>query len=258
MLENKLSGKMKYFSILAYIVLYIGIAQFLIPKIYSFFMKDDFVLKLNVLKIVSFLICLLLNWLILKQRVYLKATFDSKWLPTIFFTFAALLFVSGLFAKYFWLGLDIGLLAAISEEYLFRGVLLGWNVKMINRNKITYFKMWISIFIPSVLFGLAHLTNIHYQGLSATLVQVIQVSGIGFIIGAIYFKTGSLLISMLFHFIWDFYLVSHVGNVFNKTAVSWPMFVVAVTFMLLFILVGTFIISKHPQKNHLLQKIIDL
>lgn len=88
--------------------------------------------------------------------------------------------------------LFLGILAPISEELFFRGLLHTWGMKFVE-------KFWVRALITSTLFGLAHLDSI-----GVTLSAFIM----GWVIAWMYEKTESILMPIVIH------------AVTNSTAVS--------------------------------------
>lgn len=82
-----------------------------------------------------------------------------------------------------WLGiLLIGILPAVTEELLFRGV--------VQNSFIRKYSPAVGIIVSSIIFGIYHMNWL--QGINAVL--------IGLALGYLYYKTKSLWITMLFHF----------------------------------------------------------
>ena len=79
--------------------------------------------------------------------------------------------------------LTVAIAASILEEILFRGIILAGFLKN--------YSPWKAIFWSAVLFGLVHMNP--YQFLLAVL--------IGMVMGWIYWKTGSLWLCILIHFV---------------------------------------------------------
>ena len=77
--------------------------------------------------------------------------------------------------------------AGIVEELLWRGMLI-WYLQFA-------MPLWIAVLLSSVLFGLAHA----YQGLKSMPAIVI----VGFVFALIYVSTGSLLLAIVFHAVFD-------------------------------------------------------
>ncbi|GAJ26187.1 immunity protein PlnI [Liquorilactobacillus sucicola DSM 21376 = JCM 15457] len=105
----------------------------------------------------------------------------------------------------------IGLIACISEEYIFRSVVLGSLMSDIAYVKCTTKTVLVRIAASSILFSLYHLGNARSDGLPATMLQMIQVCGLGFLLGCLYVRKGSLLFPMIMHFFVDYLVVVSTG-----------------------------------------------
>ncbi|MGM9891159.1 lysostaphin resistance A-like protein [Limosilactobacillus sp.] len=92
--------------------------------------------------------------------------------------------------------------AAVAEETLFRFAILGvlfyaWrNV----RQRLPY-----ALVTSSVLFGLAHLTNVAEQAWSVTVYQAVAAAGLGLFFAVVYVYTGQLWLAMLMHGLLDWF-----------------------------------------------------
>lgn len=93
------------------------------------------------------------------------------------------------------------LLVGVGEELMFRGV----TVQALRDNGMTEHRvaLW-----SSVIFGLVHITNIVTEGPQA-IVQVIVVSFSGFFFYLSYRVSGTIVVPILLHALWDFSLFSH-------------------------------------------------
>ena len=93
------------------------------------------------------------------------------------------------------------LLVGVGEEFMFRGV----TVQALRDNGMTEHRvaLW-----SSVIFGAAHITNIVSEG-SGAIVQVIVVSFSGFFFYLAYRVSGTIVVPILLHALWDFSLFSH-------------------------------------------------
>ncbi|SYW04148.1 putative metal-dependent membrane protease [Oenococcus oeni] len=81
---------------------------------------------------------------------------------------------------------------AISEEYLFRGLILA---RLLSTSKTTIFPL----IVTSLLFGTMHLIHLFDQSFFTTLNQVIQVSFVGFTLGTLYLVTHSIYFPIVLH-----------------------------------------------------------
>lgn len=93
--------------------------------------------------------------------------------------------------------------AAVTEELLFRGVLL----RFIEKSAGT----WVALALVSLLFGLMHIANPHATVWSALAIAVEA----GGMLGAAYVATRSLWVPIGIHFAWNF-----AGGALLSTAVS--------------------------------------
>ena len=106
------------------------------------------------------------------------------------------------------LSLIVSLEAAIMEEYICRGLLLGGLLKDSQQRGRD---IWLAVIGSSFIFGLAHLQNITHQPLDYTLFQITAATLMGIFYGAIYVRSQSLLWVMLGHFMQDFVAIGIQG-----------------------------------------------
>lgn len=92
------------------------------------------------------------------------------------------------------------LVVGLTEEYGFRGLLLGKLLQAKNKNK---FYLLISVILQGLAFGLTHSINIFHQSFSETITQLIYASAIGIIFGLVYIKTAFLTVTIIFHALID-------------------------------------------------------
>lgn len=87
------------------------------------------------------------------------------------------------------------------EEVAFRGLGVANYMRTIkDENKIRSI-FWLS----AIVFGVFHLTNLKAGGdLFAVTIQSLYAIGIGMLLGAVYLRTGNLLLTILAHFSLDF------------------------------------------------------
>lgn len=179
-------------------------------------LKDISFLKINVeYKIVVFITVLILNQIWLKQRVYWQYSIKKFYNKNIILLLVLVYFmVTPLFShpERFKEAVIIGIIAAIPEEYLYRGIILGNLLRSTSFIKSRGKRVIITLVISSFVFSLAHVSNILTQTASVTLFKVIQVLGYGAILGAMYMSTGSLFFSIAIHFMIDFSVTIVNGN----------------------------------------------
>lgn len=107
----------------------------------------------------------------------------------------------GMKSEHMGVALVVSLEAAIMEEYICRGLLLGGLLKDSQKRGLD---IWLAVIGSSLIFGLAHLQNINHQPLDYTLFQIAAATLIGVFYGAIYARTQSLIWVMIGHFMQDF------------------------------------------------------
>lgn len=216
---------------------------------------NHYMLDLNIYKILSIFVILILNHYLFSQKLYLKPNF-SEFGWQIFIFICLLIIAINIYSKNLWTALDVGIIAALPEEIMFRGVIMGWILEKITRFKQTYVNVSIALGISGVVFGCFHYINLAQQSFSFTTAQVINAAGIGMILGAIYIKIGSLLIPIATHFIYDFAV-----TIFNGMPESNYMIVSGQQLFMQFIFfaiqasIAIRIVCFHFENNLLLQKI---
>lgn len=84
---------------------------------------------------------------------------------------------------------------AFVEEYIYRGLLISGLLGFeLSTSKVNI--------IQSIVFGIAHINQFPQLGILCFLPTIGHML-IGFILGKIYFKTGSLMPGILFHWLWN-------------------------------------------------------
>lgn len=107
----------------------------------------------------------------------------------------------GNFINLFLLTLFIG----IAEEFLCRGWLQNEFIERYGDNKK---HIILSILFSSLIFGLIHFSNmLAGQDLLTTIVQVIQATSAGLLLGSIYYKTKNIWAVIFLHGVYDFCLM---------------------------------------------------
>lgn len=132
-----------------------------------------------------------------------------------------------------------GLGAGIFEEYLFRGIILGMLLKAFPKSSKTR-TIWYSVVISSFLFGVTHASNFFAQSISTTLMQMISAWSIGFLLAALYLRSGSIILPMLFHSAWDCTSFLLSGSTFVTSTVTTAAPVQAIGGLVLFLLIAAF------------------
>lgn len=95
----------------------------------------------------------------------------------------------------------VALIAAVCEEFMFRGILFNIFLLIFRKNKFNIF--WTAM-TSSALFSLVHLINLIHQPLISTIGQVIGTFLLGLIFSYLHIWTNGLTWCIIFHFLQDF------------------------------------------------------
>ncbi|WP_338200436.1 CPBP family intramembrane glutamic endopeptidase [Lactobacillus rizhaonensis] len=98
----------------------------------------------------------------------------------------------------------------IAEEWLMRFMVIALLAQIFQSSK---YRIYLIVLFDGLLFGFWHITNIAYQTPLATLRQMLEISGWGLVIAAIYLYTHSLLLTMTYHGLYDFILFLFQGGI---------------------------------------------
>lgn len=96
--------------------------------------------------------------------------------------------------------LIVGLCAGITEELVFRGMILPGTMTHFSGHR----GMWYAVLISSLIFGMAHMINLTSQPLEATVLQGCNAFFMGIVLAALYLRTRSLIFPMIFHGVNDY------------------------------------------------------
>jgi hypothetical protein len=96
--------------------------------------------------------------------------------------------------------ISVWIIASISEEVFFRGLLQGF-LNPLKKSGINLFKIHISvpIIFSALFFGLGHIGVISFLGTNMTILIIINATILGFIAGYYREKTGSLIPAIVVH-----------------------------------------------------------
>ena len=125
----------------------------------------------------------------------------------------------------------------MAEEFFFRGFIQGEIVDAYGKTRK---QVITSVVVSGVIFGLVHLTNtLSGQDIITTLMQVLQASSLGILLGSIYFITKNIWSVVFLHAFYDFAImlgeVNSYKDCINSTDISMV--------MLIFTIVGTLVYS---------------
>ena len=140
----------------------------------------------------------------------------------------------------------------MAEEFFFRGFIQGEIVDAYGKSRK---QVIISVVVSGVIFGLVHLTNaLSGQDIITTLMQVIQASSLGILLGSIYFITKNIWSVVFLHAFYDFAImlgeVNSYKDCINSTDISMVMLIFTLVASLVYVviyLVGAYL---NLQKRH--------
>ncbi|WDF81939.1 CPBP family intramembrane metalloprotease [Lacticaseibacillus pabuli] len=165
-------------------------------------------------KVASLFVILGLNWVFLRQKVFYTRLRPATMiiLGVIWLLMAELCFYRGQWDR-IPAAIIIGLVAAVTEELQFRGMIFGSLLLHLSGR----LKRTRAVVISALFFAGAHLTNMAMQSVKATLVQMMFAFGLGLILAVLYQRSGTLLAPMALHFSVDYWstLTSSHANVFS-------------------------------------------
>ena len=92
------------------------------------------------------------------------------------------------------------ILIGIAEEFLCRGWIQNEFIERYSDNKR---RVIYSIILASLVFGLMHMTNLLAQSFFETILQVINATALGVLLGSIYYKTKNIWSVIFLHAIYD-------------------------------------------------------
>ena len=164
-------------------------------------------------ELILFGLMIFINHLLIHQRVTWKPYISS--FHALIFGIPVYLFaicIGYTITQQFHLDLNWPLILVLSlstaafEEYLFRGLLLGIFLKVFATHSKKR-QIWSSVVASSLLFGLAHGLSLSNRPLTATTIQIFAAAAGGFFYSAVYLRSGSIIMPMLLHGLWDFILL---------------------------------------------------
>lgn len=140
--------------------------------------------------------------------------------------------------------------SGIAEETLFRFGVLG--VLLAGLRNVSQ-RVPISILISSLLFGLAHFTNVPAQQVDVTIIQALSAFGIGLFFSCVYLYTGQLWMTMLMHFLIDFFAFMMTGAPLiagHATSFDWGAMIIQLIFEVAIFVWMLFGNRRHAMERH--------
>ena len=127
------------------------------------------------------------------------------------------------------------LLVGISEELMFRGILL--------HGARSRYRFWAAILIVSILFGLIHTLNGFITGeFGVALFQSVTAFSSGLMYMGLRLRQNSLLPVMLIHGLWDF-------SVFSAGQATMAIALVGIVFVIIFFFYGLWLIRGYRREE---------
>lgn len=167
-----------------------------------------------------FLVLLMfLNARLTQQKITLSVRLGTDQKKLVIILASILLLLGFIRNKNVLAALAIGLMAATTEEYLYRGIVLGNLLRLFSHTKTGLSQILFPAIISSVLFGLQHFIHLYGQSLPLTVMQVCQTMGMGFLFASIFLRTKNLLFSMICHFSFDF-VITVLWGIRNNQGIS--------------------------------------
>ncbi|KAE9557332.1 CPBP family intramembrane glutamic endopeptidase [Companilactobacillus kimchii] len=220
-----------------FFVLLVIFDNFISRPIFDYFKIDNWQ-HIIAFKLVELIFGLILNNLIFRQKIYFKLSVgkNTKIFSITLILISILSSISN--TNHLFISLLIGLCAAIPEECLFRGIVLGSLLNDNNKN-MDKRKLLFCLIISSTFFALYHIGNIHSQNLTMTIIQVFETFGMGCLFGAIYIRKGSILLSFLLNFFIDFTGTIGNGQIVNNSPSQYKYsIVISLIYMLIFSIIA--------------------
>ncbi len=176
-------------------------------------------------EVIAILIFVTLNRLSIKQSIHFRKRVSIKQLLIIAGPlYVVLLMIFGSLTQKHAvdrlpLALVTGIGAGFFEEYLFRGVIMGRLIHIFQGPEKRR-QIWLAVFVTSLLFGIMHGVNITNQPLGQTLVQMLFAASLGLLLAVLYLRSGTIILPMLAHGLWDFNAVLLSGNISQSGTVT--------------------------------------
>lgn len=147
----------------------------------------------------------------------------------------------------------------MAEEFFFRGFIQGEIVDAYGKSRK---QVIISVVVSGVIFGLVHLTNaLSGQDIITTLMQVLQASSLGILLGSIYFITKNIWSVVFLHAFYDFAImlgeVNSYKDCINSTDISTVMLIFTLVASLVYVviyLVGAYLNLQKRQVNEYIKE----
>lgn len=190
--------------------------------------KENYVMYQVILEILLLLGLIVLNRLVIHQKVSFAQQIANpvvSLIPIIFLLLILMSFLSlrnsALIQQTYPQTLPLALFAGICEEYLCRGLLFPQVLKglAVSETKLTCKQVDGALIGSALIFGGLHLFNLTMQNWCTTLMQIWLACCAGLFLGSLYVSSHSIFVPMLFHFLYDFLVMYSRGPI--QQAVAW-------------------------------------
>ena len=140
----------------------------------------------------------------------------------------------------------------MAEEFFFRGFIQGEIVDAYGKSRK---QVIMSVVVSGVIFGLVHITNaLSGQDIITTLMQVLQASSLGILLGSIYFITKNIWSVVFLHAFYDFAImlseVNSYKDCINSTDISTVMLIFTLVVSLIYVVIYLAGAYLNLQKRH--------
>lgn len=214
------------------------IVIFLIDPLFTTLGNDNALIAQELI-IISFTLILNHFWihqpLHFKSDVSLKTMLGVNILPILFVILSIAVSFNKDNAVHIKSAITVAICAGITEELVFRGIILPGSMTHFTGHR----GMWSAVIISSLLFGVIHMVNLASQQLEATILQGTNAFAMGLVLAAIYLRTRSLIFPMIFHGVNDYIstIVAHGDlNVHNQSFIpflgQWVLYLLLAIFLL--------------------------
>lgn len=149
------------------------------------------------------------------------------------------------------------ILIGIFEEFLCRGWIQN---EFIERFASTRKQVILSILLSALIFGGIHISNIWIGGQTVleTMAQIIQATGMGFLLGAIYYRTKNIWSVVFLHGYWDFAIFISEINIIKAcsqgaTPLSYKLVTLASSAIIatMYIVIGLYVLRKSKTQGYI-------
>ena len=143
----------------------------------------------------------------------------------------------------------------IAEEFMCRGWIQNEFIERFSKN---YKEVFVSILLSAFIFGAMHITNIfNGQTVFETLMQVVQATSLGFLLGSIYYRSKNIWAVIFLHAFYDFsFMLPEVnslkdctGNAVLSTSAQLETIYASILISIIFFVSGLIVLRKNKVMN---------